>query len=1539
MATLPGGPSNTIPSEFQSLWIARLLLDVLAERVRAIEIEPATGDTYKAECFVHMPDGTVEAHQCKMHQASEGKWTAAELCQRGVLQGVLAWLEQDTAHRFTFVSADGVPGLRDLCRRARDIQSLADFWAASETNEVLRSDRKTLVQLLKVDTDQSDGQRKIKDFCSRFRVELRPDETHRRDVEDRADALVLGDAAACVKLLEKVANTTYQRTLRPPDVAKLLREAGFELSDLSKHTGLLPTVDAHNERFHTSISPLLLRGKVLQRDVTEKLIEAGRNGGARVLLVHGAGGSGKTGVIYEAIQQVHQAGDPYLVLSLNQDELHSRASSPELAERILALPVESLQALAHGQTAWLFLDQLDAIRWTAHHSADALQQVREIVRRLSNAPDVRLVIACRTFDAQDDDGIRTLFESADKSAVGLERIKVPALSPEERDEILGELGINGTALSDRQRELLRNPQTLWLLSRLVDEAGTLAFNSLADLNGKFWSWVRRKQLTESEHEELDTRFLPSLLEHDLGSSGARVPQTLADRHPGLIAKLQSIGILTRSGRSTRFAHQSHYDYLAAVRMAETIGNLSDNLVDWCQRHEDLFHRNQLRQYLELLRADDAARFATVVAKILSEENIRFHLRAVALGVFGGDIDPHPLALNLVETSLEDEILRPHVLMQAQLNTEWFKHLCSRGLLEQWLVAEDIEFKTAAVNLLQAHCEHSGSGVLAILDDLPQEQADAVRGQIYRGAQLSTLPKSVFDDCLDWFKRTTDTELYFDWKRLAKATPRRAVDMLDAVLRRVMSPEGAAAPAGDVNNSCWLLRSASEEMHDVASRYPIHILHTCGFALDKLMEMRQLARTRRRAGDYPSYDERRHRQSMAGVVLKFAVAAGRSLAERRPRLALQLAEDSAATANRLRHRVAVMALRALPREFADQALQFLISHPNHLTSGKRRSNSIHRGSSTIPARNLIRRFTKYASDDIVSQLENVVRKVVPSWELRDFRTVHEIHMGRGYFGDGTTFSYISRRTFFATSYLLLDAFPDDRLSDEGQGRLGVLREKFGPVDTLVPDPPMSIGGVIGPSIPRERSRKMSDKQWLRLMTDKKTLDPSRARRWRDLTESSPRQFAGLLGDAVQCEPVRFAKLTLCVPIDTPAAYASAILRGLSRTTPPENEDSKEWMAATISETEAALHHLASWLPDRDVASAICWLIQRRSAEDWTEKTLRLLEKLIRTHEDPKLGQVPVQSGSGDKLEPNYVASALNCVRGAACGAWCAILWNRPSLHDRTWTLLEHLTHDSHPAVRVAALDICVPMLNVDRKRTMGLCRTLVKGKDDAVLVAYGLNTLLRYTARDDEMRPVISMMMCAGDEEVAMRGAAWTCIRYLLTGLGQDKVEAAMALSSKTREGVADVLGRYIGEHLENAVVLSWHEALLNDDEGQVRSKAASFVRSEKTIRQLSILPVLRTYISSKAFGNSIGGLTHTILTESENVSHLSDIVVAIVERMIEVKMEMGHDFPMTTYKLHDLVLRMYEDCQGQPAAHSACLDVIDSVIKEQLAYDLLPKID
>lgn len=78
-----------------------------------------------------------------------------------------------------------------------------------------------------------------------------------------------------------------------------------------------------------------------------------------------------------------------------------------------------LNAFSKEDNTVLILDQLDALRWTAKNSKSSLATCLELIREIQNLNSERenkisIIFVCRTYDLENDNGIKALFENKSK---------------------------------------------------------------------------------------------------------------------------------------------------------------------------------------------------------------------------------------------------------------------------------------------------------------------------------------------------------------------------------------------------------------------------------------------------------------------------------------------------------------------------------------------------------------------------------------------------------------------------------------------------------------------------------------------------------------------------------------------------------------------------------------------------------------------------------------------------------------------------------------------------------------------------------------------------------------------------------------------------------------------------------------------------------------------------------------------------------------------------------------------------------------------
>ncbi len=195
-------------------------------------------------------------------------------------------------------------------------------------------------------------------------------------------------------------------------------------------------------------------GQHLPRAITDDIVAWVREptSDRQVGLLLDQAGAGKSVILRDALTAVEEAGE--VVMAIKADQQLSSVDTTEDLQRALGLPVSAERAAAllaaHGPVVVL-IDQIDALSLTLlARDQRAIDLMLGLVARLRLIPGVRLVIACRTFDRNTDPRLKRL-------DVAREFIPVP-LADDVVAGVVGEIGVEHTALSAGTRELLRPPR-------------------------------------------------------------------------------------------------------------------------------------------------------------------------------------------------------------------------------------------------------------------------------------------------------------------------------------------------------------------------------------------------------------------------------------------------------------------------------------------------------------------------------------------------------------------------------------------------------------------------------------------------------------------------------------------------------------------------------------------------------------------------------------------------------------------------------------------------------------------------------------------------------------------------------------------------------------------------------------------------------------------------------------------------------------------------------------------------------------------------
>jgi hypothetical protein len=292
-------------------------------------------------------------------------------------------------------------------------------------------------------------------------------------------------------------------SLPTPQSLKFLHMAslGFHPVQLANDNRIAPAIEQRQREVTEWLQPKLIHGQVISRDETRRIHDA-LNPNCLVV-VHGAAGVGKSGVLFELTQLLAQEGIPFLPITLDQA---CPKNSPREFGKDLGLPaspVLCLDSLAGSRQSVLIVDQLDALRWTANHSNNALMVCKALVQEVhtlrSRGKRISIIFSCRSYDLEHDPEVSRWLGS--RAELQCQRIEIEKLSEE---TVGGVVGPGYSSLSGPQKEVLSFPHNLAMWVQVATSQSSPSFRTATELMRAYWD-DRRRLLRQARIPDSDVQ--------------------------------------------------------------------------------------------------------------------------------------------------------------------------------------------------------------------------------------------------------------------------------------------------------------------------------------------------------------------------------------------------------------------------------------------------------------------------------------------------------------------------------------------------------------------------------------------------------------------------------------------------------------------------------------------------------------------------------------------------------------------------------------------------------------------------------------------------------------------------------------------------------------------------------------------------------------------------------------------------------------------------------------------------------------------------
>lgn len=1497
-----GGEADKLGNRYEAVWTVDSLLDVLAGEAQALTAEPLSGEL-GIEFVKELNDGSREFHSAK-RQTTSLTWSLRKLTAvggtgRSILQDLFDRIAATAKSTACFVSMTTANHLEELCALAAASPDVANF-----KERLAEQDRLNDLfekHVLRVGGDVA----ACRDRLRRLRVvgftepELIWRVEHRiryhlyhpdgSPVDPKAVRLLLGDA------LLGWLGTRVDRAL----VRDYLADRNLHERDWQRDSHVREIVDRRNGVYTGDVEAELIHGTPIVRAEATTALKALTDESQRDVVIVGAAGLGKSCTVAQIVRGLGTAGIPHLTLRL---DLLTTVLTADALGRELGYPTSPaivLAGLANGGRCVLVIDQLDALSLASGRNQHLWTVFEELLTEIRRYPQMRVLLACRDFDASHDHRLRRLM-SDDKRC---QRITLEPLPLPDVLAAVSRAGVDPATLTPKDLKLLQTPQNLSLfLQGGPAEHGRVG--SVQALLDRYWDYKLRRvdQRLGRASRWLDVvRTLAGSLS---GQQTLSAPQDILDAFDADVRAMASEHVLVLEGRSVRFFHESVFDYAFARTHVAAGGTAAGLLLDG-KADQHLFRRAQVRQILAYQRDRSFPAYLADLRCLLTAPTVRTHIKKLVLDWLRSLPDPKPEEWALVQSLATVPPCERWWRTVPQDSVGWFDVLLTAGTWAAWLRQVDAQVVDQTLWLLSQKTImlHRSEQVAALIE--PCLDGSTVWQERFRNLLRFAEPhhsRRIFDLFLQamrsgWFDAPGD-HWWHHLHDFPNSAPMHAAELLAEFVDRqcVRFPTGNPfdqTTAGSDFPADYCCRLADEAPEELVARMLPRVA-------TEVARRAQITPHGEHSDEIWPYLVLGSDMSFASHLLHGLERAMRSLATTGPARLRALTAPVIASPNRTLGYLLLSAWTANPAEFANELAQYVCAHPHRLDIGYNITVGGGPGAAAV-SRAAITAAAPHCSPEAYAALESAILK---------FRDPHE---------------QSQPQSIELTQLLLLQCLPAARQTRAAANRFAELKDDFPGMD-FSPPRPVQVE-TVGSPIPAEAMAKMTDQQWLSAM---RKYDSTSIRHPRQFRTGGAHELAGALKCETQSHKERFAALVLKMPDDIKPAYFDAILYGLVQ---PKSENGNtvqpgDPVTVGLPALVAAVQRIDR-LPGRPSGRAICHTVQKVAAAALPDNLIAMVCDYAINDPDPTEERWQARAGGVPFYGGDPLTAGINSVRGEAAWAIGGLLFADHSRWPKVQIAVEALCGDRSNAVRSCAVKCTLAILNIDRNEAVRLFLKLADGAD-AVLSTGDVDNFLYHGVQTHyaQLRPLLLRMLNHPEKEARTAAARQITVASFHEAAAQEDVAAVLVGNESCRAAAAGVYAYNLDSAIVGAVCRAQLGRLFSDPAKAVREAAAHCFRQLSDGNLSAESALISTFLDSPAFDD---GAQHLVYALHKSTALLPDVVCAIPNQIMAREAMAGTPLHLRhgLYQLPELVLRVYRQT-GDEATKIRALDTMDQMLEAGL---------
>lgn len=1545
MALEAGGYAEKLGNGYEANWVALQLLRLLEEKITWIVVEPIGDDEVGVDVIIGIDQDHTEYHQCKVGVGNNEHWTLSQLNESKIFRNALSQIEgyvekhieKQIITEFHLVSPLPSKKMSDLSDSALNSnRNPNDFMEHQiKVSQQREKDFTAICNYLGLNiADPSDIKRAIY-FLQKFKVSpYIINRNTQNELEDKASALFSDEP---VKLLSFLKNypVEFKKLRKKITLSELLTDlktSGFEQRIVPDDHRISTVLDTLSTEFEESIKPFLISNTLIRRNELNAIINSIQH--KAVTLIKAEAGTGKSALLLELHN--HLKANNIISVPIRLDRRHPQDNSKEFG-RSLGFPyspVHSLIKFTSQQKVVFILDQLDAIRWTASHSSNALDICREIVRQIirlrKEGKDICIVLASREFDLNEDIALSSWLQSINDDRLDItlssldENTIIPLVSPYEAY----------SSLAKEKKEILKIPLWLGIYLSIAQRTQTAPqFNNKLELVRTFWE-DRLKQITDCKVTEQEaTVFIDYIVTLMINHSQLSISESaLQIGSKKQLEALISVGILNKQNQRISFRHQALFDYLVGTKLFKAGSESPERLLFEIGPYETqtLAKREHLKYALNILLDLGQDLFCNCVEAILFNDNIRFHLKYLVLNSIKEIKDIKKPAKSLIDKIMESSALcKKFLMISCYSNSAIIHYLTENQYISKWLHSSDDNLINIAIRLLRSIATNESELIIKELSHFVG-QSEQWNQRVY-----SALPWTIEDDTDDIFelrKRLLNlgcTADYINWASLSKTHPLRALSLIELILehnRNVICEFPYSSSKKNINQITSHDGWTDDELKQItqlAIAIPTETIKLLLKYIDSFFNSEQ--------DKYATHDV----SSIRNGLFTLIKLAGQQL-EADPDILLSMIAPYMEKSNAvITHLVATLLLN-LSNQHADQVINWLLAAPEtRLACGNEYIEP-----AWILSGKLITKFSPHCSDALFWQLEKIIYFFPPSIDIEQIKILLEVRRINIYY------SYWGELQHF-----LLPTLDQQRISCKSKNLIPVLKRKFSTYSNF---DFCKANNRIGRGIisPLRGKNKLSNKAWRKLiLTPASAFTPHKLTQIDNDTASIVyiRQFSGSLQSGVKNGPIRFAQLALSLPKNIHKEYIDAFFNGLAESNDiPASDNYKEQRETCPTELiEQVILHFNNEACEDSLAKLLASRV-----DSWSKQIIDILINLAKYSTNPESNQLTVWDTKKGKSTDcadakSLLETTIKSVRGIAYQGISSIFERNQTFALKNLELVDCAINDEHPSIKMAAFFLLTPLLNYQNdfahEKFIELCHKDLRmtcGNDAYHFFNQG------FEGKYQQQYIALTLSMLAStNNEVKKQAAIQIYACWFFYGLFEEQLNVVLQGDNILKEGCVSVISEFLREDKYNDKIDKIEHAyqlLINDDDKEIVRKLGTRVMYKNYWLKPNVDKLFSLFVVSKAAVHCLYNLFYSLKEYPGNLSNFSASILQLIENFMSNynKNNQPSGIVLEGSGLLTVLQRIYDEATEDmdKEAINTCLDIWDKLLQSDI-YSAMIAID